>query len=79
MTVAAPPSVWEDQTKLTKTRTHTHTQEKMDRTPPSTPHPSPQLLLVFRTARTAVVVVLMGSLYRNALFMIVIIIIVMII
>lgn len=33
----------------------------------------------FRTARTAVVVVLKGSLYRNALFMIVIIIIVMII
>lgn len=50
-----------------------------DRTPPRQTHTQTHTPLTLRTARTAVVVVLKGSLYRNALFMIVIIIIVMII
>lgn len=51
-----------------------------DRTPPPRQtHTQTHTPLTLRTARTAVVVVLKGSLYRNALFMIVIIIIVMII
>lgn len=55
-------------------------QTQKDRTPPPPDkHTQTHTPLTLRTARTAVVVVLKGSLYRNALFMIVIIIIVMII
>lgn len=55
-------------------------QTQKDRTPPDKhTHTQTHTPLTLRTARTAVVVVLKGSLYRNALFMIVIIIIVMII
>lgn len=53
---------------------HTERQD-----PPQQTHTQTHTPLTLRTARTAVVVVLKGSLYRNALFMIVIIIIVMII